>query len=132
MRGSVSTPWGQSDDAGDAIAPGIVWYDTPSHGGFHLDEDRQAKVLEMFPHFQTFAGGPWYEEDCDWVIVVLAFPEHFGERQRATALECAKRNAQREVESLNEPRPQYRDWKPSGWCNVVERLQTQHTEVCVS
>jgi len=29
-------------------------------------------------HFQPFAGANWYEEDCDWCIVALAFPEFFG------------------------------------------------------
>ena len=26
---------------------------------------------------QTLAGGNWYEEDCDWCIVALAFPQFF-------------------------------------------------------
>ena len=27
--------------------------------------------------FATFAGGNWYEEDCDWSIVACAFPDLF-------------------------------------------------------
>lgn len=34
----VSTPWGVSD-GGREIAPGIVRYHTPSHGGYWLAED---------------------------------------------------------------------------------------------
>lgn len=69
-----STPWGMSQSE-HVQADGIVWYETASHGGFHLSPERQAEFGERFPNFRTFAGGPWYEEDQDWAAVVLAFPE---------------------------------------------------------
>ena len=72
----MRTPWGQSDHA-QQYAPGIVFYGTPSHGGFHLDRKRHATVKRIFPAFETYAGGPWYEEDEDWRVVVIAFPECF-------------------------------------------------------
>jgi hypothetical protein len=90
MRGSVSTPWGQSDDAGETIAPGIVWYDTASHGGIHLSPERHAAVRKRFPGFTTFGGnGPWYEEDCDWAVVVFTFPEHFDRKTKYRAMKVA-------------------------------------------
>ena len=70
------TPWGQSDTQRE-VAPGITSHSTASHGGYHLDRQRQARVEKRFPAFRTFAGGPWYEEDQDWAVVALAFPEHF-------------------------------------------------------
>lgn len=62
------TPWGRSDYAKE-YAPGIVWYGTPSHGGFKLDRERNAAV----PDYMRREGG-WYEEDCDWAIVATVHP----------------------------------------------------------
>ena len=73
---AVSTPWGPSQDA-EAIADGITFHSTASHGGIHLSPERQAKMPAYMR--DTFAGGPWYEEDCDYVRVVVVFPEHFPE-----------------------------------------------------
>lgn len=79
------TPWGKADWE-KSRAPGITWYSTPSHGGFHLSPAKMAEFEAKFPKFETFAGGPWFEEDCDWAAVVIAFPEHF-EAKDITAAE---------------------------------------------
>jgi hypothetical protein len=68
----MNTPWGQSQGSNEA-APGIVFYHTAGHGGFHLSAGRMAQFRQTFPWFETFAGGPWFEEDCDYCVVVLAF-----------------------------------------------------------
>jgi hypothetical protein len=65
------TPWGTSDHE-KTYAPGIVFYGTPGHGGFHCDRARNALVHEAWRK-----PGGWYEEDCEWVIVALTFPEAF-------------------------------------------------------
>jgi len=52
-------------------------YCTAGHGGIHLSPSRQAVVEQKFPGFTPFAGKPWYEEDCDVAVVILAFPEEF-------------------------------------------------------
>lgn len=72
----VSTPWGPSQDA-EVITEGITFHSTASHGGIHLSPERQAKMPKYMR--DTFAGGPWYEEDCDYARVVVVFPEHFPE-----------------------------------------------------
>jgi len=72
----VSTPWGIPDDS-HTIAPGIVSYHTPSHGGIWLSPDRLIEFMAKFPHYAPFAGAPWFEEDEDCGAVVLAFPDHF-------------------------------------------------------
>jgi hypothetical protein len=36
--------------------------------------------------FKPFAGPNWYEEDCDWAIVALAFPQFFPEDYQPAAL----------------------------------------------
>lgn len=76
MKRGISTPWGESEGQTVAV-PGIVFHSTAGHGGFHLSPERQAAVRQKFPGFRTFAGGPWYEEDNDWAVVVLTFPELF-------------------------------------------------------
>ena len=67
----TSTPWGMADSS-EKIARGIVSYSTPSHGGFHLSPIRQAEMPEAL----KIESG-WYEEDCDWCLVVVAFPQFF-------------------------------------------------------
>lgn len=37
------TPWGPAQTA-DVIAPGIVFYTTASHGGYHLSPERNALI----------------------------------------------------------------------------------------
>ena len=72
----MHTPWGASQQVTE-VAPGIRWVSTASHGGFHLDAERNAKVPWVW-RAASFAGrgmDGWYEEDCDWSMVVLTFPD---------------------------------------------------------
>lgn len=82
----VSTPWGIAD-AEEQIAPGIMFYETPSHGGYFLDMIANAKVplswQEASFNRQGLRG--WYEEDCDSVLVVLTFPAAFSAAMVARA-----------------------------------------------
>ena len=73
------TPWGASQGA-EHIARGIVFYDTAGHGGFHLSKTRQDKM----PSVLKLDEG-WYEEDCDYARVIIAFPEYFTSDQIASA-----------------------------------------------
>ena len=61
------------------FAEGIVMYYTPSHGGVKLSPERVKEMKAKFPYFTTFGnnGESWYEEDCDTLVVILAFPEYF-------------------------------------------------------
>ena len=82
---SQSTPWGRADSQRQ-IAPGITWYSTPSHGGFYLHRDRIAAMPAVYRDRPTFAGPGWYEEDCDWCLVALSFPDLFPTDQEAAQL----------------------------------------------
>lgn len=84
QKPSVTTPWGQADYARE-IAPGIVFYGTPSHGGFHLDRDRQKNMPKGLKRSE-----PWYEEDCDYNRVILAFPGCFSPEQVTSARAAMK------------------------------------------
>jgi hypothetical protein len=63
--------WGAVQDA-EELAPGMWQVSTASHGGIKLSRERNADV----PKFMRAEGG-WYEEDCQWSIVALVFPEPF-------------------------------------------------------
>lgn len=71
-----TTPWGATQQATE-YAPGIVFHSTAGHGGFHLDAARMRQFRSRLPSFTTYAGGPWFEEDCDAAVVVVVFPEAF-------------------------------------------------------
>ena len=72
----MNTPWGKADGS-KVIADGIVAYHTPSHGGLWISDERRTQMPDELRNIPTFAGGNWYEEDCDWAIVALAFPQYF-------------------------------------------------------
>ncbi|PWB81456.1 MAG: hypothetical protein C3F11_15160 [Methylocystaceae bacterium] len=81
---TISTPWGTPDDE-IVYAEGVTFYRTPSHGGFWLDHERNAK---LHPLLRESSG--WYEEDCAWSKVVFTFPELFSEKDREAALATVK------------------------------------------
>lgn len=87
---AISTPWGMSQSARQ-IAPGIIRYDTASHGGYFVDDDRLAEMPAPLRSFGPWAGKNWYEEDCDWAIVALAFPDFFPAVCLSAAVDSLKR-----------------------------------------
>ena len=84
MQHRIETPWGTADDR-HVIAEGIVFYSTPSHGGVRLSDDRLAAMPAALKDFRPWAGLPWFEEDSDYSVVVLAFPEFFTPSMVASA-----------------------------------------------
>lgn len=90
------TPWGPSQTR-THFAPGIDFYSTAGHGGFHLDEERQGEFDRALPLFETFAGGPWYEEDCDACAVPLMWPEFFDRAMVVRSLRMARAMAKTRV-----------------------------------
>ena len=67
----MHTPWGMSDYRKE-FAPGVVFYATPSHGGFKLSPERNALIRDEWR-----LDDAWYEEDCDANFVAATFPELF-------------------------------------------------------
>ena len=76
-----STPWGPAQQS-CRYGEGISCHSTAGHGGFHLDDLRNAAVHPLLRH----ANG-WYEEDCDWAKVAFTFPGLFTTRERRIAAE---------------------------------------------
>ena len=86
----IETPWGSSQTS-EEIASGIIRHDTASHGGYYVSPERVAEMPKPLRDFKPFAGPNWYEEDCDWCIVVLAFPKRFPSDYPPEALKTLKR-----------------------------------------
>ena len=76
-----SSPWGAPDQITE-YAPGIAFYETPSHGGFYLSPDRRRQVPAAWSAYAArWARKPgWFEEDCAWAAVALTWPELFTAR----------------------------------------------------
>jgi hypothetical protein len=75
-----NSPWGKAQTV-KAIADGIWFVTTPSHGGFYVAPHLRADIA---PDLQRYAAawchgfGPgWFEEDCAAAIVPVSFPHHF-------------------------------------------------------
>lgn len=87
-RRRIPTPWGVTDDAPTDIGLGILRVDTPSHGGYFVPDDQLHRIPAHRQRYATYwSGGPnWYEEDCAWACVAVAFPELFP----ADAVEIAR------------------------------------------
>jgi hypothetical protein len=104
----TSTPWGTADHS-ERLAVGIMQYSTPGHGGIHLSKTRQEAMPVAFR-----TDGGWYEEDCDWALVAVVWPEAFVianspsfdtvEKVRAEAVRCVKQwNPDRWTRAMGEP-----------------------------
>lgn len=78
------SPWGIIDYV-QYIALGITHVATPGHGGFKLNRSMNAKMPKEYRR-----EGGWYEEDCEWALVVLTFPIYFTDEQVAQAERSAK------------------------------------------
>jgi len=83
-RLSCSTPWGASQLA-TIYADGVVSHATAGHGGFHLSAGHNARVHPMLRN-----DAPWYEEDVEWAIVALTFPDLFTTYERKCANETIR------------------------------------------
>lgn len=95
---SVETPWG-FPDASVRYAEGIICYSTPSHGGFHIDEERLASMPAALRNDDG-----WFEEDREWAKVATAYPDLFTDYER--------NHAERTL----------RDWMPDAWEAVYGRM----------
>lgn len=81
LRSAANTPWGASQGA-TLYADGVVCHSTAGHGGFHLSAERNRRVHPMLR-----SEGGWYEEDAEWAIVTISFPQLFTAFERR----CAER-----------------------------------------
>lgn len=78
------SPWGRIDNA-RRLADGIVCVGTASHGGIYLSPSLNVAMPDVF---RCESG--WYEEDCEWALVALIYPDAFSEKAQASAHETIK------------------------------------------
>lgn len=84
---TIQTPWGVADHY-ENLGQGIFTVFTPSHGGIFVPYE----MLHCIPEEQRkeaakWSGSEqWYEEDCCWAFVAVAFPDRF----KPDAVENAK------------------------------------------
>ncbi|MEX0408732.1 hypothetical protein ABGN05_24105 [Aquibium sp. LZ166] len=79
IRSGHSTPWGMAD-ASHRYGEGVIFHSSPSHGGFELSAESNARVHEAWRSPDRF-----YEEDIDWAKVAHAFPQLFTAYERREA-----------------------------------------------
>lgn len=75
---ALATPWGMADHIQD-IGLGILLVETPSHGGYYVPATQIGRMSQEAKDYAAKWSGSeqWYEEDCAWAYVALAFPELF-------------------------------------------------------
>lgn len=95
-------PWGAIEDVSE-VAAGIVFATTPTHGGYRLSPERLALVDPRWG-----CPGPWFNEDEEWAIVAVTFPEVFSAANAEGALEHAH--------------AVLRAWKPDAYEAVTGRV----------
>ena len=71
----VKTPWGIAH-AIRVHDDGILYFETHSHSGLHLDPERNARMPEAWRNEDG-----WYPDDKEWAKVVVTFPETFDDEQ---------------------------------------------------
>lgn len=96
------TPWGHSQHS-TKIAVGIRFYSTASHGGIHLSPKRELELPEAIKKCAS-EFSPWFEEDLNWALVCLAFPQHFNQKQCKDAIEM--------ITTWSEPAEKYPGYVP--------------------
>lgn len=88
----MNTPWGQSDHE-RILGEGIVFYGTPSHGGFKVQHEQNMRIPVALRNKDG-----WYEEDCDIEILCFVFPELFPENDQERTIKYLKNHMTFEYE----------------------------------
>lgn len=98
------SPWGQIQHV-THIADGIWQVHTASHGGIKLSHQRFAAMPRAW-RSTPYSGDGWFEEDCDWAFVALAFPDAFSANEVEEARQTIERHyPQRLIATAGEPPP---------------------------
>lgn len=102
MRDLKNTPWGDAQFV-KQIAPGITRVSASGDGGYHLSPGRIADMPDALRAINTRLGHPWFEEDVDWCLVVLSFPDAFDPYK----VFCALRTLRSRAADTRHPEPAF-------------------------
>jgi hypothetical protein len=74
----MKTPWGNADST-EHLPGGIILASTSSHGGYYVPPALLPIIPEAWraASWRGLGNAGWFEEDCDWCMVALAFPTVF-------------------------------------------------------
>lgn len=84
----MRTPWGAVQTQ-RTLAEGIIQVSTAGHGGFVVSDSR-LKAMPAKYKVNVYGRGRYFEEDCEWALVVLAFPSEFSEEIQQAAHDTAR------------------------------------------
>lgn len=73
---TISTPWGASQHS-KHLGEGITIHSCANHGGIYVPKVKLLEMPEALRCNCYAGGGSWFEEDCEWALVALAFPHLF-------------------------------------------------------
>ena len=83
MSNIANSPWGKPDSVTE-LADGIFEVCCPSHGGIAVRFDLLAQIPAVHRDYArrwskgfSWDNYGWFEEDCAWSAVALAFPTAF-------------------------------------------------------
>ena len=88
-KAAMPCPWGEIQSA-QTVTPGIDFVQTAGHGGYRLSREVYNQMPQHLREY-SFTKDQWFEEDCSWCAVVLAFPQHF----TPAFIEAARQTEQR-------------------------------------
>lgn len=83
---STRTPWGAADGK-YVYGPGVTFYSCPGHGGFKVSDGQMGR---MHPALAKVGKAGWFEEDCEWGAVAVAFPHLFSAKEVDQAIASLK------------------------------------------
>lgn len=91
MSNKLRTPWGVADNVKRLTVDNgeILCVDTPSHGGYFVPDELLYRIpieqRQWAAKWSKGFGENWFEEDCCWAAVALAFPSLFPDNARVAA-----------------------------------------------
>ena len=84
------TPWGKVQTQRE-VTEGITWVTTAGHGGIVLSDARLREMPTQYKRLNVYGQGRYFEEDCEWALVVDAFPQYFSCESVRVAKETIER-----------------------------------------
>ncbi len=81
----MQTPWGPAQHR-TPLGDGMIEVSTATHGGIYVPPNLNREIRGIWRREDC-----WYEQDCDWAIVALTYPDRFPQPRLDVADELARR-----------------------------------------
>lgn len=93
---NLNTPWGLADHVDHMSDQGILFVSTASHGGVFVPDELLDRMPRELRGSNSYSGKRnWFEEDVEWAIPVLAFPDQFSPEYCKAAVETIEAYGQK-------------------------------------